>query len=87
MATQGQEFSQGEVNDAIKAIEDEIYRYERMIKLEVAIDYMLDLVDPKLRPLFEEAKNNARTIEDMTRLLELAKKIIGQKAAITMLRL
>lgn len=74
-------------NDVLKTIEDEIYRNEKMIKLSVAIDYMIQLVDPKLRPLFEEAEANANSLEEMTRILELAKKIIGQKAAISMLRL
>ena len=75
------------VDDAMKAIEDEIYRNERMIKLSVAIDYMIDLVDPKLKPLFEDATKNAKTLDDLTRILEMAKKIIGQKAAISMLRI
>ena len=75
------------VSDVTKAIEDEIYRNERMIKLSVAIDYMIQLVDPKFRHLFEEAEKNANSLEDMTRILELAKKMIGQKAAISMLRL
>jgi len=74
-------------NDVLKTIEDEIYRNEKMIKLSVAIDYMIQLVDPKLRPLFEEAGSDANSLEEMTRILELAKKIIGQKAAISMLRL
>ena len=78
---------QNPVEDVLKAIEDEIYRNERMIKLSIAIDYMIELVDPQLRPLFDEAKKNVKSLEDMNKLLDLAKKIIGQKTAISMLRL
>lgn len=87
MGASGAEFGPAGTEDALKAIEDEIYRNERMIKLSVAIDYMIEMVDPKIKPLFEEATKNAKTIDDMTKILELAKRIIGQKAAITMLRL
>ena len=87
---QGQQPAAGEGNSvsAILAdIEEEVYRNARMIKLSVAIEYMIQLVEPKYKEAFIQAEKNARNIEDMNRILELAKKHIGQKTAITMLGL
>ena len=43
------------------------------------------LIDPKYRASFVEAERNARSVEDMTRLLELAKKYIAQRTVIDLL--
>jgi hypothetical protein len=58
-----------------------------MIKLSVALEYMIQLVEPKYKELFMKAERSARTIEDMNKILDLAKKHIGQKTAISMLGL
>ena len=76
---------QDTISQILKEVEEDVYRNERMIKLSVALEYMIQLVDPKFRPIFEQAERNARTVEDMNRVLELAKKHIGQRTAISML--
>ena len=77
----------GSIEDILSEIEEEVYRNERMIKLSVALDYLIDMVEPKYKDTFLQAEKNARTVEDMNRILALAKKHIGQKTAITMLGL
>ncbi len=79
------EASDRNVPDILAEIEEEVYRNERMIKLSVALEYMIQLVEPKYRDTFLKAERNASTIEDMNRILDLAKKHIGQKTAISML--
>ena len=79
------ETSERSVADILADIEEEVYRNERMIKLSVALEYMIQLVEPKYKEAFLQAERNARTIDDMNRILELAKKHIGQKTAISML--
>jgi hypothetical protein len=73
------------VNEILADIEEEVYRNERMIKLSVALEYMIQLVEPKYKEAFIQAEKNARTIEDMNKILELARKHIGQRTAISML--
>jgi HEPN domain-containing protein len=73
------------VSEILGEIEEEVYRNERMIKLNVALEYMIQLVDPKYKDAFIRAEKSARTIEDMNKILELAKKHIGQRTAISML--
>lgn len=75
------------VTEILSEIEDEVYRNERMIKLSVALEYMIQLVEPKYKPIFEAAEEKARTIDDMNRILELVKKHVGQRTAIGMLGL
>ena len=75
------------VTEILSEIEDEVYRNERMIKLSVALEYMIQLVEPKYKPLLEAAEEKARTIDDMNRILELVKKHVGQRTAIGMLGL
>ncbi len=76
---------EGNVNEILADIEEEVYRTERMIKLSVALEYMIQLVEPKYKETFIKAEKNAKTIEDMNKILELAKKHIGQRTAISML--
>ena len=73
------------VAEILADIEEEVYRNERMIKLSVALEYMIQLVEPKYKESFIQAEKSARTIEDMNKILELAKKHIGQRTAISML--
>ena len=79
------EVTEGGVSEILADIEEEVYRNERMIKLSVALEYMIQLVDPKYKEAFIKAEKNARTIEELNRILDLAKKHIGQKTAISML--
>ena len=77
--------AEGNVSEILADIEEEVYRNERMIKLSVALEYMIQMVEPKFKEAFLKAEKSARTIEELNRILELAKKHIGQKTAIGML--
>jgi hypothetical protein len=79
------ETTESNVSEILADIEEEVYRNERMIKLSVALEYMIQLVDPKFKEAFLRAEKNARTIEELNNILELAKKHIGQRTAISML--
>ena len=76
---------EGSVSEILADIQEEVFRYEKMIKLSVALEYMIQLVDPKFRDTFIHAEKSARTIEDMNKILDLAKKHIGQRTAIEIL--
>jgi hypothetical protein len=76
---------EGNVTEILADIEEEVYRTERMIKLSVALEYMIQLVEPKYKESFIKAEKNAKTIDDMNKILELAKKHIGQRTAISMM--
>jgi hypothetical protein len=73
------------ISELLADIEEEVYRNERMIKLSIALEYMIQLVDPKFKESFIKAEKNARTIEELNSILDLAKKHIGQRTAISML--
>ena len=66
-------------------VEEDVYRNETMIKLSIALEYMIQLVEPKYKEAFIRAERNAKSVEDMNRILELAKKHIGQRASIAIL--
>ena len=74
-----------DIQGILADIENEVYRNEQMIKKSIALEYLIQLVDPKYKEQFQLAEKKARTFEDINRLLELAKKHIGQKTAITLL--
>ena len=82
---EAQEPAEGNVSEILADIEEEVYRNERMIKLSVALEYMIQLVEPKFKEAFIKAEKNARTIEELNRILDLAKRHIGQRTAISML--
>lgn len=69
----------------LSGLEEEINRTDKMIQMKVAIEYLTQLIDPRYRASFMEAEKNARTVEDMARLLELAKKYIAQRTVIDLL--
>ena len=73
------------VDEILSDIEQEVFKNEKMIKLSVALEYMIQLVEPKYREIFREAELKAKTVDDMTKILDLVKKHIGQKTAINML--
>jgi len=74
-----------EVDDILAEVEEDVFRNERMIKLSIALEYMIQLVEPKYKEAFIRAERNAKTVEDMNRILELARKHIGQRTAINIL--
>lgn len=76
-----------EINEILAEVEEDVYRNETMIKLSIALEYMIQLVEPKYKEAFQKAERNAKTVEDMNRILELAKKHIGQRASIAILEL
>jgi len=71
--------------DPLASLEEEIGRMDRMIQMKVAMNYLGQLIDPKYRAAFEAAEKNAKSVEDMNRLLELAKKFIAQRTVVDLL--
>ena len=74
-----------EIDDILAEVEEDVFQNERMIKLSIALEYMIQLVEPKYKEAFIRAERNAKTMEDMNRIMELARKHIGQRTAITIL--
>ena len=72
-------------NIALAGLEEEVNRTDKMIQMKVAIEYLTQLIDAKYRSAFMEAERNARTVEEMTKLLELAKRYIAQRTLIDLL--
>ena len=72
-------------NIALAGLEDEVNRTDKMIQMKVAIEYLTSLIDAKYRAAFMEAEKNARSVEEMTKLLELAKRYIAQRTLIDLL--
>jgi hypothetical protein len=72
-------------NFALAGLEEEVNRTDKMIQMKVAIEYLTQLIDTKYRSAFMEAEKNARSVEEMTKLLELAKKYIAQRTLIDLL--
>jgi hypothetical protein len=72
-------------NIALAGLEDEVNRTDKMIQMKVAIEYLTQLIDAKYRTAFMEAEKNARSVEEMTKLLELAKRYIAQRTLIDLL--
>ncbi|MEM2869218.1 MAG: hypothetical protein QW379_02190 [Thermoplasmata archaeon] len=72
-------------SDPLASLEEELGRTDRMIQMKVAMNYLAQLIDPKYRQAFEEAERSAKTVEDMTRLIELAKKFIAQRTVVDLL--
>jgi hypothetical protein len=70
---------------SLASLEDEVGRTDKMIQMKVAIEYLTQLIDPKYRAAFLEAEKNARTVEDMTKILDLAKRYIAQRTVIDLL--
>jgi len=71
--------------DHLAGLEEEITRTDRMIQMKVAMNYLAQLIDPKYRQAFEEAERNAKSIDDMNRIIELAKKFIAQRTVVDLL--
>jgi len=72
-------------SDPLAALEEEIGRTDRMIQMKVAMNYLGQLIDPKYRAAFEAAERNAKSVEDMNRIIDLAKKFIAQRTVVDLL--
>jgi hypothetical protein len=70
---------------SLQMLEEEIERTDKMIQMRVAIEYITEFIDPRYREAFLEAERNAKTVDEMNRVLELAKKYIAQKTVIELL--
>lgn len=75
------------VTSGIRVLEEETEKNDRMIQMRVALDYLAELIDPKHKDSFIRAERSARTVEEMNRVLELAKKYVAQKVLIEILDL
>jgi hypothetical protein len=76
-----------EATSGIAVLEEETEKNDRMIQMRVALDYLAELIDPKHKDSFIRAERTARTVEEMNRVLELAKKYVAQKVLIEILDL
>ena len=74
-------------DDLLARIIEDVERTEKAIKTRVAIEYLASLMEPSYRKDFLEAEKRAETPEELARLLEAAKRHIGQRAAREMLGL
>lgn len=72
------------VDEILMDIEEEISKNERMIKLSIALEYMVQLVDPKNRDKIREAALKAKTVDDMTKIINVVKAEIGQRSIFNM---
>ena len=72
-------------SDPLASLEEELGRTDRMIQMKVAMNYLAQLIDPKYRQAFEEAERSAKSVEEMTRIIELAKKFIAQRTVVDLL--
>jgi hypothetical protein len=77
----------GSGTSGVAVLEEETEKNDRMIQMRIALDYMAELIDPKQKDAFIRAERAARTVEEMNRVLELAKKYIAQKVLIDILDL
>jgi len=77
----------GGATSGVAVLEEETEKNDRMIQMRIALDYMAELIDPKHKDAFIRAERAARTVEEMNRVLELAKKYIAQKVLIDILDL
>ncbi len=75
------------VTRGLAVLEEETEKNDRMIQMRVALDYLAELIDPKHKDAFIRAERSARTVEEMNRVLELAKKYVAQKVLIDILDL
>jgi hypothetical protein len=75
------------VTSGVAVLEEETEKNDRMIQMRIALDYLAELIDPKQKDAFIRAERAARTVEEMNRVLELAKKYIAQKVLIEILDL
>jgi len=71
----------------LQELEEEVARTERMLQVKAALDYLIMLIDPKYRSAFEKAEKEAQTPEELMHLVDLAKRHLGQKALIEILKM
>ncbi|MGQ9582925.1 MAG: hypothetical protein ACUVV6_05350 [Thermoplasmatota archaeon] len=79
------ELSKKAESDPLASLEEELGRTDRMIQMKVAMNYLAQLIDPKYRQAFEQAERSAKTVEEMNRVIELAKKFIAQRTVVDLL--
>ncbi len=75
------------IMDVLADIEEEVYEKEKFIRLHIAVEYMVNLLDENHRQQFKTASDKAKTREDLTYILDLLKRHLGQNALINMLGL
>jgi len=73
------------VSERLEQIEAEVNEREKLIKLKTALEYMVQLVDDRYKPTFQQIIDSAKTLEEMKRVMEVVSKQIGQQAAINLL--
>ncbi|MFQ5800628.1 MAG: hypothetical protein ACE5HH_02760 [Candidatus Hydrothermarchaeales archaeon] len=69
------------VESVARSIEAEMTVNAELIELIAAGEYLLQLVDPGMRPQFEELLRDVSGLEEVKTVIELIKMQIGQQAA------
>ncbi len=87
MAEEQESGGRGAATSAVAVLEEETEKNDRMIQMRIALDYLAELIDPRHKDAFVRAERNARTVEEMNRVLELAKKYIAQRVLVDILDL
>ena len=76
-----------EAHRAIEMLEREIDLKDRLIQMRIALDYLVEFIDPAHQEEFVHAERAARTEEEMNRLLNAARRFIAQKTLIEILNI
>ena len=87
MADDEESAARESATSGVSVLEEETEKNDRMIQMRIALDYLAELIDPRHKDAFIRAERSARTVEEMNRVLELAKKYIAQKVLIEILDL
>jgi hypothetical protein len=69
------------VERVARSIESEMTVNAELIELIAAGDYLLQLVDPGMRPQFENLLRDVGGVEEVRKVIDLIKLQIGQQAA------
>lgn len=64
-----------------RSIKSEMTVNAELIELIAAGEYLLQLVDPGMRPQFEDLLSDVSGVEEVRKVIELIKLQIGQQAA------
>jgi len=65
----------------VRSIESEMTVNAELIELIAAGEYLLQLIDPGMRPQFDELLKDVNGVEEVRKVVDLIKMQIGQQAA------
>jgi len=74
------------VRNFVEEVKNQVQKDAKYIELVFAIYYLINLVEPSKRESFQEAINNAESIEDAYEILNALKLQIGAQGAKKLLK-